>query len=552
MELMKYKLLKDYPPYKKGDIIDNNEMVGYYSGKENYSVKFSIVEENPDFFVPYVFTTEDGVDMYVGDECLYINEDVSDIYCIKGNYSTKRTEGYKFFSTEEARDKYLSDLAKKKTPEWVRFKDNKNHGKLVFKVKDWTSRSYCKLEHTKKLEPFKELVQEATEAEIAAHKLGFHIGDKIWAKKDSEYCGQITGFKYSNVSKKLAANIDIYQPHEDEYILLEVATNKEPQLIGFKKFREEWETEQIQKLCSSCIGCQMELDLKEAECKAWIDKNSVKQKGSDLDVEKTCDTCNLASQGEARETYPCNMCTVGMGYEDHYQPKEPEFEIDKWYKHKKAAIYLLYNGTKWGKGFRTGRWVDKWKIEYEENWKLADMKEVKKLLKEKAKKDYPEGTKFRNLDTNSIRTVEKASHSYWKDTNRITCGKTPMYEWEAEQSNPYLFKDGKWAEIVEDPKLMLGDEKVTVVRKETDDPQGYSYSVHIVWTEKGSVTIYDWLEWFNVMEVLHEHDLKKDIKVQLGQHYKSTFSKNEGIEIGCIKQITYDQLKAVTEAVKKL
>jgi len=193
--------------------------------------------------------------------------------------------------------------------------------------------------------------------------------------------------------------------------------------IAAKKWQKEQEAKQHLKY--------MENGLHEA---AGIPKQVL---NSDLDIEKTCVTCK-----------------------HEYQPKELEFEVGKWYEIDSLYIlttnktYFISRGdtTVHLKGFYNNVWFDDMNVETRGyDVRLADMEKVKKLLKEKAKKDYPEGTKFRNLDTNSIRTTGKTNHLYHKSNSRITCGNTPMYEWESEQSNPYLFKDGKWAEIVEEP-----------------------------------------------------------------------------------------------------
>jgi hypothetical protein len=67
---MKHKLLKDLPDVKAGTIIDKFTINDY--GQKIFSIKGHTFNEedmknNPDWFTPYIFTTEDGVDIYIGD-----------------------------------------------------------------------------------------------------------------------------------------------------------------------------------------------------------------------------------------------------------------------------------------------------------------------------------------------------------------------------------------------------------------------------------------------------------------------------------------------------
>jgi len=70
----------------------------------------------------------------------------------------------------------------------------------------------------------------------------------------------------------------------------------------------------------------------------------------------------------------------------------------------------------------------------------------KKLRKEAAKR-YPVGTKFIDMEDGKIRTV--ASNYFLVGDCEVNCD-TPEEEWEDHKlcSNPFLFLNGKWAEIV--------------------------------------------------------------------------------------------------------
>jgi len=206
--------------------------------------------------------------------------------------------------------------------------------------------------------------------------------------------------------------------------------------------------------------------------------------------------------------------------------------VGKWYKFKSTAEYGLFEKRGNNKGFNNktnlyntaSEWTETMGMNYESSWELADMKEVKKLLLAEAKKRYPKGTKFYNA-SNVLHTV--GNGEWYMDKSGISYIGNYVF----------LFHKGKWAEIVES-KLMLGDEKVTIKNNR-------------VCAADGNVYIPDWLTWFKTIDHFYDHFMRGSIELRLGS-YKTTSVTGMYTEIGCIKQITYDQLKAVTEAVKKL
>lgn len=158
----KYKLIKDLPDVKAGTIFQYNEgfTSEYYEYIENnQSKKYSIdiVENNPDWFVPYLFTTEDDVDIYNGDEyVILVTKDYENKKHKKGDIFYSQTlilgeEGiplnfeyniqqniWKIFSTKEAAEQYLESLKPKfKIGAIVKFSDeNSNYNNAVFEVLD--------------------------------------------------------------------------------------------------------------------------------------------------------------------------------------------------------------------------------------------------------------------------------------------------------------------------------------------------------------------------------------------------------------------------------
>ena len=85
----------------------------------------------------------------------------------------------------------------------------------------------------------------------------------------------------------------------------------------------------------------------------------------------------------------------------------------------------------------------------------ATNKEVEqKLIEEAKRRGFNEGVKFKSLSENGkIRTIsDKIRIDYYISTNILTIS-TSEEEWDNKrdvQSNPTIFKDGVWAEIIDD------------------------------------------------------------------------------------------------------
>jgi len=106
---MKYKLLKDTPVNKAGEIFILKEEV-IYGGNCVYE-KAAI--ENPGWFAPFCFTTQDGVDMFAGENYYYI--DYANRVGIA--VANSKSEATLPFSTKKAAENYLLyEEAKKKYP----------------------------------------------------------------------------------------------------------------------------------------------------------------------------------------------------------------------------------------------------------------------------------------------------------------------------------------------------------------------------------------------------------------------------------------------------
>lgn len=123
---MKYKLLKRYPSLPKdwevgmilgqGDLRPND----YAPCNAAYFGMFIIrehVENNPEFFAPYLFTTKDGVDIYKGDTYWRVCNEGSYPYIVRdANVNGNKIYFATFSTKEEALKTYISPYKK---GEWL-------------------------------------------------------------------------------------------------------------------------------------------------------------------------------------------------------------------------------------------------------------------------------------------------------------------------------------------------------------------------------------------------------------------------------------------------
>lgn len=146
------------------------------------------------------------------------------------------------------------------------------------------------------------------------------------------------------------------------------------------------------------------------------------------------------------------------------------FKVGEWYKGDKVFQSLIYitrttndsTGVKFNRlyyfGFLDGIWVENDYIantEHEQSLIKSTHQEVEQALTYEAKRrGFKEGAKFKSLSENGkIRTIsDKIYVIYYIDENFLTIS-TSEEEWHNKhdaQSNPTIFKDGVWAEIIDE------------------------------------------------------------------------------------------------------
>jgi predicted transcriptional regulator len=134
--MKKYKLLRDLPDVKAGTIWEiNEEWITYSSGSNKYNYPYIVVENNPDFFAPYLLTTQDGVEIFKHDE-LYIlfTEEKSITYIHDYNYPEFPTTPHLFFSGRGKAQEYLDNLAEFKVGDIVVYNGHLHGKSYIFKV----------------------------------------------------------------------------------------------------------------------------------------------------------------------------------------------------------------------------------------------------------------------------------------------------------------------------------------------------------------------------------------------------------------------------------
>lgn len=105
----KYKLLRDLPCVKAGAIIQSDMLYTFEYNQIGFTTK--TIKNNPEWFAPYMLTTEDGVKIFKGESAYCIFENSQPIF--QPHIFLNITEGEKYFSTKEKAQEYLDSLKPK-------------------------------------------------------------------------------------------------------------------------------------------------------------------------------------------------------------------------------------------------------------------------------------------------------------------------------------------------------------------------------------------------------------------------------------------------------
>lgn len=143
---------------------------------------------------------------------------------------------------------------------------------------------------------------------------------------------------------------------------------------------------------------------------------------------------------------------------------ETKLEVGKWYFNDETLDYLIcYQTKEKSYGFIDCVYSNDWYFDVNDKQKtrLATEEELKEaLIKEAKKRGFKEGVKFQNFN-GTIQTIEGELY-FNRGSKQIHCH-TPKEEWynEGSNSNPYIFYNGKWAEIIEEEIKVVENEEPT-------------------------------------------------------------------------------------------
>ena len=129
---------------------------------------------------------------------------------------------------------------------------------------------------------------------------------------------------------------------------------------------------------------------------------------------------------------------------------EPMFKIGEWLAfddYRKIFCYVD-NVNGYLKGDDTGFYSP-------EYCKRATPQEVEQHLRKICdEKGYKDGVKIREIGTNNTHTLERHREWYYLKESDSFHGCTPSEEWDFGSSNPYIYHNGQFAEIVTEKKKL--------------------------------------------------------------------------------------------------
>ncbi len=153
---------------------------------------------------------------------------------------------------------------------------------------------------------------------------------------------------------------------------------------------------------------------------------------------------------------------------------KPQFEVGKWYMHD-HDVKCLFNYQPNGKGF--GFYNDGWTVNRScdpSDWnkivRPATKEEIQEALtKEAIKRGFKEGAYFKCLEKGIIRPYKPYSKAdwdkgdsvlrleYYENGDHLFCS-DGLYNVDLDCcSNPSIYREGKWATIISEPKIIICD-----------------------------------------------------------------------------------------------
>ena len=127
----------------------------------------------------------------------------------------------------------------------------------------------------------------------------------------------------------------------------------------------------------------------------------------------------------------------------------PSLEVGKWYTNYHPHLFYcesIIEDMARGYGFERGEWQQNksWNIHNGSQIPATDKEVEEALIKEAKKRGFKEGVKIYRLGSRFLSDKCRGGF-YLKDNNIYVVGR---------YDEPCIFRDGKWAEIIEQPKTV--------------------------------------------------------------------------------------------------
>lgn len=142
------------------------------------------------------------------------------------------------------------------------------------------------------------------------------------------------------------------------------------------------------------------------------------------------------------------------------QFKSKEFEFNKWYKRNDTKFLSFIKNKKEWYGFNVhGDWFNNlndktelWTDSQLNGLILATTEEVESRLLEYAREKYPVGIKYESICGNKNKNNDIVSELKWNYCLKQGIYSNDYEKTSSDRSAAYVYWDGKWAEIIEEPK----------------------------------------------------------------------------------------------------
>lgn len=475
-----------------------------------------------------------GEPIYEGDKCWLVCKSKANNYYISYSDWTNITNStfydnyteWKYFSNESNAKTYYNQLKWKnklifKSKDKIQKKSNLKYKIEIIDI-DYSKAEY-KTINENGIEGFLEfndqdlyqLYQEKT-PEQEANELGFKIGDKVWNKETKEYLGTTTKFYKSitenlcyitDISKgildRITNKVAIHTPTKEDFEFITNLLNY--QWISGSTTKNRWSIKKEQTCITlfrqEFVGKKYSEDsgiliitideymksIGEKPLFVTEDRKNIYE-GMNFytlwkitlkftywkdnnGVECIKYTADKYSKKDSNELY----FSTKEAAEQYLESLKPKLEVNKWYKDPNSNWLVFITSSRSGYGFDTD---NKWFENVDSTWGLKDIipatdEEVRERLLKYAKENYPEGTKYKCVNNN-----EKIYHN--RDNFQFQIDKYIISDkniWSSitNSSGGWLYKDGKWAKIIEKPLFRDNNGKY---RYKSDFEEGKVYKVN--------------------------------------------------------------------------